>query len=521
MIKKTIKIVLASLLFTFNLNNIALANNSKYKATVKKVKNRVEYKYEESSIWKNVDINQEIYPITSIRTGASSKAELMFSDGSVTRIGSRTSFTLLNKQNRAVRVQLGRVWFDIKKKSHGLKIYAPDAVASITGTEGYIEFNGNAEQEEDTYTVKQNDTVEKIANKILGNKATKVEKENFIQKILSLNSEKIKKQNFLYEGDEIVINKTIKLNVDKSKNYFALGLIEGSSDVFKADEKGNIKSEAQKVKEGELLVLKNGNFSIGSIYDNLKPPKGMIAIQGSSFNMGGDGESDEKPIHKVTIRSFYIGKNEVTQSEYVSLMGKNPSTFKGENLPVENISWWDAIKYCNKKSLIEKLPIAYNEKTGELLDENGNITNDITKVVGYRLPTEAEWEYTAKGGNKSNNHKYSGSDDLDEVAWYGYEKSGKTTHSVGSKKHNEVGAYDMSGNVSEWVYDAYISDSYKKEKESMNPIFNIDKKNTYRVYRGGSWNYIEMYQRVFTRSGYIPEYKGDNIGFRIAKNIDF
>ncbi|MFN4150713.1 MAG: formylglycine-generating enzyme family protein, partial [Candidatus Sericytochromatia bacterium] len=248
-------------------------------------------------------------------------------------------------------------------------------------------------------------------------------------------------------------------------------------------------------------------------------PKGMIEIKGGSFKMGGDGESDEKPIHNVDLNSFYIGKYEVTQSEYKSIMGKNPSSFLGDNLPVENISWWDAIKYCNKKSLSEKLPVAYNETNGQLLDSNGNITSDITKVVGYRLPTEAEWEYASRGGNKSKGYKYSGSNLSEEVSWYGYEKIDKKTHPIGTKKSNELGLFDMSGNVSEWVYDTYISDAYRKIKDNKNPYFTSLKPTDYRVYRGGSWNYIEMHQSVFNRSGYIPEYKGENIGLRIARSI--
>lgn len=522
MIKKTTQVTLAAILLSQLLNSEVLAENSRHKAIIKKIKNQVEFKYD-ANTWNQAKLNQVIIPVTSIRTGPASRAEIMFSDGTATRVGSSAFFTFLDKQNRAVNVQSGKVWFNVKKKSYGLKIYSANAVALITGTEGFVDFSGSIKQENETYTVKTGDTLTKIAKTFLGDKATGAEAKSFIQEILDLNPIIIKNRNLVYPGDKIIIKKTTNITLDKSDSSFSLGLIEGTSDVYKADSKGELSGEAQKVKEGEVLTLKGGNFSRKNISDMLNIPKDMVIVQGSSFQMGGNGESDEKPVHDVNIGSFYLSKYEVTQSDYKSLMGNNPSRFTGDNLPVETVSWWDAIKYCNKKSLEEKLPIAYNETTGELLDADGKPTKDIAEVIGYRLPTEAEWEYATKGANKSQNYLFSGSNNPESVAWFGYDASGNTTHAIGSKTSNEIGLFDMSGNVSEWVSDSYISDAYNKinSNNNTNPYFAPLKPDAHRVYRGGSWDYLEMYQRVFTRSGTDPNYKGENIGFRIAKNITF
>jgi len=160
----------------------------------------------------------------------------------------------------------------------------------------------------------------------------------------------------------------------------------------------------------------------------------MVFVRGGSFTMGctteqsADCTGDEHPAHQVTLSDYYIGKYEVTQKQWKAVMGSdnNPSFFKGDNLPVENVSWDDTQKFINR----------LNEQTGGR----------------YRLPTEAEWEYAARGGNQSRRYKYSGSNDVGEVAWYRDNSEGKT-HPAGTKKGNELGIYDMSGNVNEWVSD--------------------------------------------------------------------
>jgi len=173
----------------------------------------------------------------------------------------------------------------------------------------------------------------------------------------------------------------------------------------------------------------------------------FVFVEGGTFQMGSnDGDSDEKPVHSVTVSSFYVGKFEVTQKEYQNVMGKNPSYFKGENNPVENVTWYDAVKYCNKRSEKEGRTPSYNIN-------GNNVTCDFS-ANGYRLPTEAEWEYAARGGNKSQNYKYSGSNKIGDVAWYD-SNSGLRTHPVGQKAPNELGIYDMTGNVWEWCWDWY------------------------------------------------------------------
>ena len=223
----------------------------------------------------------------------------------------------------------------------------------------------------------------------------------------------------------------------------------------------------------------------------------VVYVQGGTFTMGctfeqgSDCYSDETPSHRVTVSSFYIGKYEVTQKLWEAVMGNNPSGFKGGNLPVENVSW------DNCQEFILKL----NSKTGKT----------------FRLPTEAEWEYAARGGNKSNGYKYSGSNTLRDVAWFGqcngntYDNgnSGEKTHSVGSKSPNELGIYDMSGNVWEWCSDWYGSYSSGSQTNPTGPS-----SGSYRVLRGGSWNYRAWRCRVSNRFDYYPDYH-DGFGFRL------
>ena len=222
----------------------------------------------------------------------------------------------------------------------------------------------------------------------------------------------------------------------------------------------------------------------------------MIQVPGGSFQMGSnDGNSNEKPPHTVSVNTFYIGETEVTQELWKAVMGDNPSNFKkGDNYPVEEVSWNDC------QTFIKKL----NEKTGKK----------------FRLPTEAEWEFAARGG-KSGGTKYSGSDNLAEVAWYGYwDDNDKnrtitttTTMPVAQKKSNSLGIYDMLGNVWEWCQDWYASDYYKNSP-SNNP--QGPSSGSYRVLRGGSWNFNAYCCRVANRYYGGPGIRGYDYGLRLA-----
>ncbi|MEK7263456.1 MAG: formylglycine-generating enzyme family protein, partial [Bacteroidota bacterium] len=182
----------------------------------------------------------------------------------------------------------------------------------------------------------------------------------------------------------------------------------------------------------------------------------MVYVEGGSFEMGSnDGDSNEKPVHRVTVDDFYIGKYVVTQKEWEAVMGNNPSNFQGDNLPVEQVSWDDVQEFLQKLST----------KTGK----------------NYRLPTEAEWEYAARGGHKSSGNTYSGSNRIDNVAWYDG-NSNSQTHTVGTKQPNELGIYDMTGNVWEWCSDWYGSYSSNAQTNPQGSSSGSD-----RVLRGGSF----------------------------------
>ena len=218
----------------------------------------------------------------------------------------------------------------------------------------------------------------------------------------------------------------------------------------------------------------------------------MIGVQGGTFTMGatreqgGDAWDSEKPAHRVTLSSFSIGQTEVTQELWEAVMGSNPSSFKGPKLPVEQVSWDDCQEFIRK----------LNALTGQ----------------HFRLPTEAEWEYAARGGSKSQGYKYSGSNNLDDVAWY-ESNSGDKTHNVATKRANELGIYDMSGNVYEWCQDRYGEDYYSISPSSnpMGPASGSD-----RVYRGGCWYYGARPCRVADRDGNDAGLRSNYLGFRLA-----
>ena len=222
------------------------------------------------------------------------------------------------------------------------------------------------------------------------------------------------------------------------------------------------------------------------------PDIAMVYVSGGTFTMGATSEqgsdaySDEKPAHSVTLSGYYIGKYEVTQELWKAVMGSNPSRFKGDNLPVERVSWNDVQEFLRK----------LNAMTGKR----------------YRLPTEAEWEFAARGGNSSRGYKYSGSNSIGNVAWYDG-NSGSRTHAAGTKSPNELGIYDMSGNVREWCQDWYSS-SYYVSSPRNNP--RGPNSGSYRVFRGGGWVSNAGFCRVSYRYDGTPDSRLSDLGFRLA-----
>ncbi len=256
----------------------------------------------------------------------------------------------------------------------------------------------------------------------------------------------------------------------------------------------------------------------------------MVLVERGTFTMGdefGDlWRYDCSPVHQVTLTyDFHMGKYEVTFDEYdtfCSATGRSKPRDQGwgrGQRPVINVSWWDAIAYCNWLSQKEGLPVAYRllgeASQGQMLDANGNVTTDITKVIGYRLPTEAEWEYAARGGKHHSPYKYSGSDNVAEVAWYtGDFQSGWKTYGVGMKRPNALRIYDMSGNVREWCSDWWY---YYTETPKTNPYNSTA--GSYRVHRGGDFGCSVVFLRVAYRSRYSPTYTGYYLGFRICRTV--
>jgi formylglycine-generating enzyme required for sulfatase activity len=260
-------------------------------------------------------------------------------------------------------------------------------------------------------------------------------------------------------------------------------LTEGAHTVKISGDETVEKDVAIRAGETASLTLDKRRSDVSSLVPD------MVHIQGGTFQMGRNGgESDEKPVHSVTVSSFWIGKYEVTQKQWRNVMGSNPPElyFKGcDQCPVEKVSWDDIREFISK----------LNQKTGKT----------------FRLPTEAEWEFAAKGGNQSRGYTYSGSNNVDEVAWY-YGNSGSNTHPVGQKKPNELGLHDMSGNVWEWCSDWYGS-GYYRSSPSANP--KGPSTGSGRVIRGGSWGSI-LYCSTASRYYSDPGTRGNSLGFRLV-----
>lgn len=227
----------------------------------------------------------------------------------------------------------------------------------------------------------------------------------------------------------------------------------------------------------------------------------MIRVQGGTFTMGatpeqyGDAKEDEFPPHEVSVDSFYIGKYVVSQELWTAIMGNNPSYFKGADRPVENVCWDDP---SHSEYSCQEFICKLNELTGK----------------HFRLPTEAEWEYAARGGNRSIGHKFAGNDNVDKVAWYAYNADCQTQPNVGLMESNELGIYDMSGNVWEWCQDWYGNYCSNSQTNPTGP-----KDGSYRVIRGGSWASYAESCRISTRGIIAPTNHGNILGFRLVLPI--
>lgn len=274
----------------------------------------------------------------------------------------------------------------------------------------------------------------------------------------------------------------------------------------------------------------NNSSSSETINNNVEVGEdGLVLINGGTFEMGSpetemQREADETQ-HEVTVSDFYIGNMEVTQREYEEVMGENPSNFKGENLPVENVSWYDAIEYCNKLSEKEGLTPVYTI-------DGENVSWDRS-ANGYRLPTEAEWEYAARAGTTTPfNTETSISDE--EANYYGHYPYGieenyfsqenletepgryrQTTVEVNSFAPNNWGLYNIHGNVAEWCFDYYGEYDLENTDNPTGPTTG-----TLRVNRGGGWNDYAKHLRSAYRASLSPSQKMSNIGFRVARNGD-
>ncbi|MBR1712751.1 MAG: SUMF1/EgtB/PvdO family nonheme iron enzyme [Alloprevotella sp.] len=245
------------------------------------------------------------------------------------------------------------------------------------------------------------------------------------------------------------------------------------------------------------LVLSVGLVSCGGASEGLPPAvdslmANMVAVEGGTFTMGAtpeqktDVQKDEKPLHDVTLSAYSIGRYEVRQDEWEAVMGTNPSELKGEDLPVTNVSWEDCQQF------IQKL----NEMTGRK----------------FRLPTEAEWEFAARGGNLSKGTQFAGGgDNHKNVAWC-FDNAREKTHPVGRKTPNELGLYDMSGNVWEWCNDWYADYPDSVMTDPQGPATGTE-----RCDRGGAWDSTASSLRTSRRDCGKPTVRAVNVGFRLAE----
>ena len=284
---------------------------------------------------------------------------------------------------------------------------------------------------------------------------------------------------------EILVGKhSIKITKDGFADY------EGEVSVLD-NQQTSVVGKLQKAQPAveEVPDNKNLTFLVQGVKFTLVKVQGGTFTMGATSEQGNDAESDERPAQQVTLSDYYIGQTEVTQALWEAVMGRNPSEFKGDSLPVEQVSWEEC------QTFIKKL--------------NSLLSNQLGGKR-FALPTEAQWEFAARGGMESKGYKYAGSNQLSALAW-SESNSNRSTHPVAQKQPNELGLYDMSGNVYEWCSDWYGDYSIA---EKMNP--KGPNRGSYRVIRGGAWCHNAGCCRVSYRANYLPTNKGNGIGFRLC-----
>ncbi|MBI2027638.1 MAG: formylglycine-generating enzyme family protein [Deltaproteobacteria bacterium] len=322
------------------------------------------------------------------------------------------------------------------------------------------------------------------------------------------------------EGVGIYFNPILKLGEEEKKtDLWVLDIIsESFVNVLVLDAFGNVKSKERKPAREVLIVL-----TIDDVFSESE----FASIKAGTFQMGSppaeNGRtSDEKQTWVKLTHDFEMQVHEVTQLQYEYVMGENPSNFKGLNLPVEMVSWFDAVKFANQLSELKGLKPCYKiiENKGE---HSSNITVELNEVSniyeceGYRLPTEAEWEYAARAGTTTPYSFEGGEVELEKYGWY-FKNSNGRTHSVGELPANKWGLKNMHGNVWEWCHDWYSD--YEITVDEAHPIENPQGSNAdeYHVLRGGGWGDYAQYLRSAYRSFYKSGVRTNSLGFRLVRS---